>query len=357
MNQYKKLIRPILFGLDAERAHELAILGLKTGLVPRAKSITDDRLVSEHWGLTFPNPVGLAAGFDKNCSVAGPLINLGFGFVETGTVTPRPQVGNPKPRMFRLTEDNAIINRLGFNNIGLTAFKNNLEKWKSQFPGAIIGANIGKNKDTEDDTSDYKSGIETLNDISDYLVINISSPNTPNLRDIQNIDRLRELLAVVGQAREGQSKSTPILLKIAPDLAQEDLEEIADECLKNKIDGIIATNTTIARPTSLASDKKDEAGGLSGEPLFDPSTAALRRLFSITRNKIPLVGVGGVSSGKQLIDKIRAGASLVQIYSAMIYEGPYLAAKLNRELLAYLDQEGISLSELVGDQREPIDGQ
>jgi len=346
---YQWLIRPVLFQLDAELSHELALAVLKRNLVPSPAPLIDEALKTEAFGLTFQNPVGLAAGFDKNAIATKNLRRMGFGFIEVGTVTPRPQPGNPKPRLFRLREDQAIINRLGFNNLGLDAFVSRLEISKSETGYCPIGANIGKNKDTEDAVEDYVLGVRAVAEIADYIVVNVSSPNTPGLRDLQAKSHLEHLVAAVMEERESGSTRPPLLLKIAPDLSEQDIIDIADVANRFQIDGLIATNTTISRPDDLASDTKQETGGLSGAPLLDLSTDALQMLYRSTEGNIPIIGVGGIFSGADAYRKIRSGASLVQIYSAMIYKGPAVAAQVSKELAGLLSRDGFSnIAEAVG---------
>lgn len=335
--------------MDAERAHNFAITALRLGLVSDQGVPTDRRLETSCWGIEFPNPVGLAAGFDKNCVAVGPLFKLGFGFVETGTVTPRPQLGNDRPRLFRLAEDNGIINRLGFNNVGHDEFDQYLKASRELNRGQIIGVNLGKNKNTVSDTSDYELGLSRFWESASYIVINVSSPNTPNLRDIQNLERLRLLLDVVNKVRNDQKTLTPVLLKVSPDLAENDLADIAQECSRQSVDGIIATNTTVSRPESLKSPRKSETGGLSGQPVFTKSNEVIKILFNATDGNIPIIGVGGIHSGDQALEKIRAGASLVQIYSGMIFEGPGLVREILETIVHYLDAHGVNnVGELIG---------
>lgn len=349
MGFYKKFLRPVLFSLDAETAHGLAILGLKIGLIPRLTPPQENILKQKIWGLEFPNPIGLAAGFDKNAEVFEDLLRLGFGFVEVGTVTPLAQPGNDKPRMFRLAEDKAIINRLGFNNEGLEKFKSRFERWRQKGAKGIVGANVGKNKDSIDSVSDFVTGITAMAESASYLVVNVSSPNTPGLRDLQGRERLEELLLAVMTARNTGNRRPPLLLKIAPDLTDEDEKDIAEVALDAGIDGLVVTNTTIARPVGLKGKYKSEVGGLSGKPLFEPSNETLKSLYKLTEGKIPLIGVGGVSSGKDAYEKIRAGASLVQIYSSIIYEGPWLANKIKRELVTLIKSDGFEhVAEAIG---------
>lgn len=312
---------------------------LKAGLVPGRRPVRDAMLANRLWGLDFPNPVGLAAGFDKNGEVPDAMLGQGFGFVEIGSVTPRPQRGNPQPRLFRLSEDKAVINRMGFNNHGLDAAAANLRARK--LPG-VVGANLGKNKDTEDAAADYVLGVERLGPLADYLVINVSSPNTPGLRALQGRAPLEALIGRVKQAVAALPAPKPLLLKIAPDLTPDDRRDIAEVALETGLDGLIVSNTTIERPISLISPHARQTGGLSGAPLFRPSTALLGEMYKLTQGRLPLVGVGGIGSGKQAYAKIRAGASLLQLYSALVYRGPGLINEINRELIHQMKQDGFS---------------
>ncbi len=325
------LIKSIFFLLSPEKAHSLAIIALKYGLVAPLKKNNSPRLSQNLWSLKFPNPIGLAAGFDKNAEVYDAMLGQGFGFVETGTVTPLAQAGNDKPRIFRLTEDNAVINRLGFNNKGLLYYAAQLKK-RTKNDG-IIGANIGANKLSDDPINDYVIGLKTLLGLADYFTINISSPNTPGLRALQGREALDELLTKLKSVRDQASFISPpaLILKIAPDLNQNECEDIAEIILKHKIDGLIVSNTTISRP-DLCSSFQQQSGGLSGEPLYQLSTQILSTMYKMTKGQIPIIGVGGVSTGLQAYGKIKAGASLVQLYSALIYHGPSLAVKIAQEL-------------------------
>ncbi len=341
------LIGPALRRLDPETAHNLTLWALEHGLAPRRAAPDDPILASEVWGRRFPNPLGLSAGFDKDARVMGAMLGLGLGFVEVGSITPRPQPGNPKPRIFRLPEDAAVINRLGFNNGGLEAARARLQAFRNSGQGGLVGVNLGKNKDTADAASDYVLGATALGPLADYLVVNVSSPNTPGLRALQGRGELENLLGRVLDALA--DPAPPLLLKIAPDLTEEDKADIAAVCLDLGVSGIIATNTTIARPETLKGAAKGEAGGLSGRPLFEPSTAVLRDLYRLTGGKLPLIGVGGVSSGAEAYRKIRAGASLVQLYTALIYGGPALVTRIKGELARLLREDGFdSVGAAVG---------
>jgi len=353
MLDYYRLAGPLVRLLDAETAHGLTIRLLKTGWVPPQPRFDPPQLKIRLWGRDFANPIGLAAGFDKNAEVPDAMLDQGFGFVEIGSVTPRPQAGNPRPRMFRLPEDGAVINRMGFNNQGVTAVADRLAARRR---AGIVGANLGKNKDTEDAAADYEIGAARLGPLSDYLVINVSSPNTPGLRALQGRDQLE---ALVGRTRAALTRAMPqgappLLLKIAPDLAWDDLADIAAVALDGALDGLIVSNTTVARPDSLRSGNARESGGLSGAPLFESSTAMLRRVYELTAGKLPIIGVGGIASGSEAYVKIRAGASLVQFYSAMVYHGPALVTRIKHEMLDLLTRDGFAaLAEAVGaDHRE-----
>jgi dihydroorotate dehydrogenase len=340
----------LLRKLPAENAHKLTIKALGKGLGPKSNSSISSGLEINVGGLTLPNPVGLAAGFDKDCEVSTPMLAAGFGFVECGTVTPLAQLGNPKPRLFRLVEDKAVVNRMGFNNAGLDKFKNNLEKRKLK--NGLVGANLGANKNSKNRVEDYAIGLRALWGLSDYFTINISSPNTPGLRDLQNENAMDELLGRVSEVRAeltGDKPSFPIFLKVAPDLGLGEIERIVEQSRSYGINALIVSNTTIARPSSLKSRYKTEKGGLSGQPLFESSTEILRQFYAAAKGKIDLIGVGGVSNGQQAYEKIRAGARAVQIYSALVYEGPGLVNSITTDLLLRLKADGFSsLAEAVG---------
>ncbi len=326
------LAKPFLHKMDAEQAHGLTISSLKAGLGGGRGAIRSAKLETKLFGLTFANPVGLAPGFDKNAEVPDAMLGQGFGFVEIGTVTPRPQSGNAKPRLFRLVEDQAVINRMGFNNDGQQAVLRRLEARRNR--GGIVGVNVGANKDSSDRIADYVSGIEAFQNVASYITINISSPNTPGLRTMQGREELLKLLAALNAKRK---TGLPMLLKIAPDLAEPDLQDVADVCAIEAVDGVIVSNTTLSRP-NLRSLHATEMGGLSGQPLFNLSTQQLALFYKMTAGKIPLIGVGGVSDVETAWAKIRAGASLIQIYSALVYQGPSLisdiCAGLERKLTA-----------------------
>lgn len=335
---YKLLIRPLLFLFDPEKVHHftfacIRLLGKIPGclrLVRRVYVNNDPGLQREVFGLQFPNPVGLAAGFDKNATHFRELSAFGFGFIEIGTVTPKPQEGNPKKRLFRLPEDHAIINRMGFNNDGAKAIAARLKNKQ----GILIGGNIGKNKATsnEEAVSDYQFCFETLYDVVDYFVVNVSSPNTPNLRELQDKEPLTHLLQTLQTRNNTKSKPKPILLKIAPDLTDEQLLDIIELVRTTKIAGVIATNTTISRE-GLQSEAKIETGGLSGVPLRKRATEVIRFLSEHSQNAFPIIGVGGIHSPEDALEKLDAGASLIQLYTGFVYEGPALVKTINSQIL------------------------
>jgi dihydroorotate dehydrogenase len=342
---------PLLRRLDPETAHGVTVAALKSGLAPRSRMPEDPILRSSVWGLDFANPVGLAAGFDKNAEVADAMLAQGFGFVEIGSVTPRPQSGNPRPRVFRVPEAGAMINRYGFNNDGLDAVAGRLEARRGR-PG-LVGANVGKNKETADAAADYVIGIRRLTPLASYLVVNVSSPNTPGLRALQGREPLAELLGRSLDARAAAvpagGKTPPLLLKIAPDLTEEDKRDIAEVALSSGIDGLIVSNTTLARPPELPVALAGEAGGLSGVPVLAASTAVLSDIYRLTGGKIPLIGCGGIASGRDAYAKVRAGASLVQLYTALVYHGPRLVEQIRRDLATLLRADGFtSLRDAVG---------
>jgi dihydroorotate dehydrogenase len=342
-----RLIFPFLDRMEAERAHGLAVLALKLGLVPRDRETDPGLLRQSLFGLTFVNPIGIAAGFDKNGEVVAPLFRLGFGFVEVGSVTPRPQPGNPRPRLFRLTADRAVINRMGFNNRGIAAMAGRLQGRNTA--QGIVGINLGKNKDQADAAADYTEGTRLLGSGADYLVINVSSPNTPGLRALQSRDALAGLIEAVLAARANLMRRPPLLLKIAPDLTDADRQDIAEVARASGLDGLIVSNTTIARPAGLDPRFAQEAGGLSGRPLLAPATEILRDLYRRTGGKLPIIGVGGISSAEDAYAKIRAGASLVQLYTALVFEGPGLVRRIKDGLAALLARDGFgNIAEAVG---------
>ncbi|MCA3561982.1 MAG: quinone-dependent dihydroorotate dehydrogenase [Aestuariivirga sp.] len=325
------LARPLLHALDAETAHGLTIRALSRLPMGHAP-LANPALAVEAFGLGFPNPLGLAAGFDKNAEAPDAVLALGFGFTEIGTVTPKPQPGNPRPRLFRLPEDGAVINRMGFNNEGHSAALRRLAARQAR--GGIVGVNIGANRDSSDRIGDYVQGIAAFAHLASYFTVNISSPNTPGLRGLQSRAELEQLLARLNAERARQARKPPMLLKIAPDLREDELQDIASACAGGAVDGIIVSNTTLSRE-GLCSPHAQEQGGLSGRPLLPLSTRQLARMFVLTRGEVPLIGVGGVHDGASALLKIRAGASLVQLYSALVYQGPGLVTSI----LAYLSAE------------------
>ncbi len=340
------VVGPLLRRLEPERAHALSIAALKRGLVPRPPVPDDPILRTRVWDLDFPNPVGLAPGFDKHAEVPDAVLGLGFGFVEIGGVTPRAQPGNPRPRLFRLSEDQAVINRLGFNSEGLAVVQDRLATRPRR---GIVGANLGKNKDSTDGGDDFVQGAKALWAHVDYLVVNVSSPNTPGLRALQSKAQLADIVQRVRAVLAPHPNAPPLLLKIAPDVTPEDRRDIADVALSGGIAGLIVANTTVARPATLKSPYAKEAGGLSGRPLFEMTTAMLKEMYALTRGALPLVGSGGISSGSDAYAKIRAGASLVQLYSALVFKGPHLIADICRDLAALLRKDGFkSVAEAVG---------
>ena len=344
MAAWYSLADRLLSRLDAETAHSLAITALKTGLVPRNGGIDAPSLAVRVWERTLPNPVGLAAGFDKNAEVPDAMLGHGFGLVEIGTVTPRPQAGNPRPRLFRLPEDRGVINRLGFNGQGLDAA---LLRLRDRTRRGFVGVNVGANKDSEDRTGDYVACAAALAPHADYLVCNVSSPNTPGLRNLQGRAQLGELIERVQEAIAGSK--VPLLVKIAPDVTEDDLDDIVAVARALRIDGLIVGNTTLSRPEALQSPRKAEAGGLSGAPLLSLSTEVLRCAARRVERQFPLVGVGGVGSGADAYAKIRAGATLVQLYSMMVFEGPPIVRRIKDELAALLARDGFaSVADAVG---------
>lgn len=337
------LALPLLRYLDPEAAHNLTLKALRVGLGPVERTPDDPRLSMKVCGLDFSNPVGLSAGFDKNAEVAGPMLRAGFGFVEVGSITPRPQAGNPKPRIFRLSDDEAVINRLGFNNKGMDYASHRLETWRKHALSGPVGVNLGKNKDTPVAADDYRLAAETLVRFADYLVVNVSSPNTPGLRALQDRTELEAILTGVAEgASAAQVPLPPVFVKIAPDIEDGDVTDLAAMALEGRMDGLVISNTTITRPKTLTSGTiiTQETGGLSGKPLFDRSTDVLTAMYRQTEGKIPLIGVGGVASGADAYAKIKAGASLVQLYTALIYQGPGLVTRIKRDLVKRLQQDG-----------------
>ncbi len=342
---YKRFIRPLLFKLSPESAHHFTFNLVKVLFqVPFARSlfyaqynINNPALEREVFGLKFKNPVGLAAGFDKDATLYNQLGFMGFGFVEVGTVTPKPQPGNPKPRLFRLESDQGLVNRMGFNNKGVEKMRRRL---RGKYAAVIIGGNIGKNKDTPnaEAASDYLNCFEALYEVVDYFAVNVSSPNTPNLRALQDKEPLTKLLLALKEANRLKTKEKPILLKIAPDLTNSQLDDIIDIVASTGIDGIIATNTTIDRSNLTATEDEIAsigAGGLSGKPLTNRSTEVIRYLHKNSKGSFPIIGVGGIHSADDAMEKLEAGASLIQLYTGFIYEGPKLVKQINKRILAH----------------------
>lgn len=340
--------RPFVSLIDPETAHRLTLRALRLGLGPIRRERDPVSLAIDLFGLHFENPVGIAAGFDKNGEVPDAMLAMGLGFAEVGTVTPRPQSGNPRPRVFRLPLHRAVINRLGFNNEGHAALKKRLVARRNR-PG-IVGVNIGANKDAADRIADYEAGIRAFEGLASYFTVNISSPNTPGLRALQNKAELQVLVSrVLAARRRDLPRPTPVLLKIAPDLNAEELADIAEVALDEGLDGLIVSNTTIMREGLVTGIHADETGGLSGAPLFSMSTAVLGDMYRLTKGRLPLVGVGGISSGDDAYAKIRAGASLVQLYSALAYEGPALVRRMKQDLARRLEADGFAhLKDAVG---------
>jgi dihydroorotate dehydrogenase len=343
---FSRLARPALFSLPPEQAHHISVRALASGLVPACGNAQFPGLKVTVAGLEFPNPLGIAAGYDKNAEVPGQLMRLGFGFAEIGTVTPRPQSGNPKPRVFRLKNQQAIINRLGFNNEG---HKSVLQRLQKRRKDGILGVNIGANKDSSDFIADYVTGIETFAEYASYFTINISSPNTPGLRNLQAAEILKELLDRVFEACLVCGAKAPVFLKIAPDLEDSELDEIASVVNASELDGIIISNTTIDKSAVTDSRYAGEQGGLSGKPLFVKSTIILAKMRQRLKPELPIIGVGGVDSVETTIAKMEAGADLVQIYTGLIYQGPGLPGRILAGLGKYLAQNNLrSIAEITG---------
>lgn len=353
MTLFEQVGMALLRSLDPEKSHHFALSALRAGLAPLPGPITSTRLKTKIAGLEMPNPVGLAAGFDKNAEAIPQLARAGFGFIELGAATPRPQPGNPKPRLFRLSEDHAVINRFGFNNDGMEAIGNRLARCRQSTHRAKIpvGLNLGANKDSEDRAGDFAKVLAHCGNAIDFATVNVSSPNTERLRDLQGPEALEALLQGVLQARKGLDHKVPVFLKIAPDLEASELAELAEVARKSGIDAVIATNTTLSRE-GLKSAHKGEMGGLSGRPLFEKSTRVLAQLSRNLGDDLPLIGVGGIASALDAYTKIRAGASVVQLYSAMVYQGLSLAPRIARGLDDLLKQDGFdTVAEAVGTKR------
>lgn len=350
MTPYERFGMWMLHRFDAETAHSLSLMALKAGVAPMPGLYTSPVLETKVAGLKMPNPVGLAAGYDKNAEVVDALSRAGFGFIEAGAITPRPQPGNPKPRLFRLYEDDAIINRMGFNNGGMEAAASRLSRRSHNHP-VPVGLNLGANKDSDDRAGDFARVFEACGPFVDFVTVNVSSPNTERLRDLQGAAALRALLDRVFEVREGMKKYTPVFLKIAPDLNDEELEAIVEVARSVRLDGIVATNTTLARK-SLSSPNAGEGGGLSGKPLFETSTRMVARLSALTQGHLPLVGVGGIATAEDAYAKITAGAAAVQIYTALVFHGLSLVDEITRGLEALLVRDGFSnVAEAVGTKR------
>ena len=342
------VLRPFLFSLDPEAAHDLAIKSLKFNPLPRKMfEVEDEQMLNiQILGQNFPNPIGLAAGFDKSAEVYNSIIKLGFGFVEVGTVTPLKQFGNPKPRIFRLENDRALINRLGFNNDGMELIKSRI---KSKEKKGILGINIGPNKDTKNQKNDFCLGLKNFFDIADYITVNISSPNTKGLRDFHDQEKLKELLVALNKIKKDNKSNIPLLLKVSPDIDENDIPEIIDVVMNNNISAIVLTNTTIGNRENLKDNAKNEQGGLSGEPLQKLSTNMIKKFYKLLNGKIPIIGVGGVNSGKSAYEKIIAGASLLQLYTGFVYRGPSTAKDIKKELIQILRSEGIkNIKDVIG---------
>ena len=342
------ILKPFLFNLDPETAHDLAIKSLKYNPFPsKMFEVEDEEMLKiKLLGKIFPNPIGLAAGFDKSAEVYNSLLKLGFGFVEVGTITPLMQFGNPKPRIFRLEDDQALINRLGFNNDGIEKIKTRI---KSNSKKGILGVNIGPNKDTKDQKNDFCLGLKNFIDIADYITVNISSPNTEGLRDFHDQKKLIELIIALNKIKKDNRSNVPLLLKVSPDINNSYISEIAEVSIKNNISAIILTNTTNSNRSDLRSEFKNEKGGLSGDPLRQISTNMIKKFYKIINNKIPIIGVGGIDSGKSAYEKIIAGASLLQIYTGFVYKGPIVAKSIKKELIQILKFEGVkNIKDIIG---------
>jgi len=342
------ILRPFLFNIDPETSHDLAIKSLKFNPFPsKMFEVEDEQMLKIHLlGKNFPNPIGLAAGFDKSAEAYNSLLRLGFGYVEVGTITPLKQFGNPKPRVFRLKDDYALINRLGFNNDGIETIKNRI---KSDGKKGILGVNIGPNKETKDQKNDFCLGLKNFFDIADYITVNISSPNTEGLRDFHDQEKLKDLLLALNKIKKENKTDISLLLKVSPDIEDNHISEIVDVATNNDIAAIILTNTTNVNRDNLKSKIKKEKGGLSGEPLQQISTNMIKKFYKQLNGKIPIIGVGGVNSGKSAYEKIIAGASLLQLYTSFVYRGPSVAKDIKKELIKILKAEGLNnITEAIG---------
>ncbi|MBO41955.1 MAG: dihydroorotate dehydrogenase (quinone) [Pelagibacteraceae bacterium] len=342
------VIRPFLFNLDPEVAHDLAIKSLKFNPLPRKMfELEDEEMLNiQLLGQDFSNPIGLAAGFDKSAEVYNSIIKLGFGFVEVGTVTPLKQFGNPKPRIFRLENDGALINRLGFNNDGMELIKSRIN---SEGKKGIVGINIGPNKDTKNQKNDFCLCLKNFFDVADYITVNISSPNTEGLRNFHDQEKLKELLVALNKIKKDNKSNIPLLLKVSPDIDESDIPEIIDVVIKNNISAIVLTNTTSGNRKNLKNKAKNEQGGLSGEPLQQISTNMIKKFYKLLNGTIPIIGVGGINSGKSAYEKIIAGASLLQLYTGFVYRGPSTAKDIKKELIQILKSDGIkNIKDAIG---------
>ncbi len=341
-------IRSLIFKLDPETAHNLAIKSLKFNFVPNIsnENKSDTLFKTKLFGKDIDNPIGLAAGFDKNAEVYNSLFKLGFGFVEVGTITPLKQYGNPKPRVFRLVDDEALINRLGFNNLGA---ENIVKRIRLNRPRGILGINIGPNKDTEDRTSDYLKCFKIFNDVADYISINISSPNTENLRKLHDQVKLDNLLKSIKKERENLNTSIPIVVKVSPDIGNNEIDEISQVLLSNKVEGVIISNTSDSTRDNLNNIQKHQKGGLSGKPIEAKSTLLIKKFYKLLKGKIKIIGVGGVDSGSSAYEKFLAGANYIQLYTGMVYRGPNIVSMIKKELRELLLKDGVkNFSEIVG---------
>ena len=348
-----KYTKPFFHALDPETAHKAGICAMKRGLHPQFPQPDDPRLKVTLWERQFPNPVGLAAGFDKNAKVIGPMLQMGFGFVEVGGVTTKPQQGLPRPRIFRDKKNEAIINRMNFPNVGMVQFKKNIENFLDKTPRSqgIVGVQIAMSSGQTEPEKDFKSLIRNLGSLADYMVFNVSCPNTPGLRDLEQKEIFTELAETLLNERDKSygKGNLPLLAKFSPDLDETKQKDLAEACLATDMDGIILTNTTTARPDYLRKDFSERPGGLSGRPLTDKSTEIIRNFYKFTEGKIPIIGVGGISSGHDAYEKIKAGASLIQLYSALVYHGPEIANQINEDLLTLMERDRIkSIAKAVG---------
>jgi len=340
------ILRPLIFKFSPEVAHSLAIKALKLNNIPYSKPKDNHILETTFYEKKLSSPIGVAAGFDKNAEVYNPLFNLGFGFVEVGTITPKPQFGNPKPRVFRLEEDEALINRLGFNNSGSEQISKRIKENNKK---GFLGINIGPNKDSTNRVDDYLICFRKFYNLVDYITINISSPNTENLRDFHNQDELNSLIDKLKNEKKELNSNIPLAIKVSPDLNEDQLRDIALISLANNIDGLILTNSTIKRERNLISVNKGKKGGLSGKPLYGNSNIILKKMYELTNGQIPLIGVGGISSGKDCYEKIKSGASLVQLYTALVYSGPNLINRMKSDLIDLIKTDGYkNVSEVIG---------